>query len=95
MNAEELILEGVSDPVPEETLNEVPESYGTSEEYIPEETEQPQETTETVGIESSVPSVDYTPIINDASSAICSIIMFCLFAVCGVIASSHIFGGVK
>lgn len=96
MNAEEMILDDVGLPS-ETTPSDTPgETSGTEETpaYVPEETQE-QETQETVGIDPGQSDVDYTSVYYDASSSICAVLLFCSFAICGMLSAIQIFGGVK
>lgn len=96
MNAEEMILDDVGLPAETDWSGTPGEISGPAETpaYVPEETPE-QETQETVGIDSGQPDADYTSVYYDASSSICSVLLFCSFAVCGMLSAIQIFGGVK
>lgn len=96
MNAEELILDDVGLPAETAPSDTDGETTGDTQApvYVPEETSE-QETQETVGTDPGQPDVDYTSVYYDASSSICAVLLFCAFAVCGMLSAIQIFGGVK
>lgn len=96
MNAEELILDDVGLPAQTDTGDTPGETVGTAEVpvYVPDETPE-HETQETVGTDPGQSNVDYTSVYYDASSSICAVLLFCAFAVCGMLSAIQIFGGVK
>lgn len=96
MNAEEMILDDVGLPSETNSRDTSGETSGIAETpaYVPEQTPE-QETQETVGTDPGQPNVDYTSVYYDASSSICAVLLFCSFAICGMLSSIQIFGGLK